>query len=838
MENAMKFLLNFILIELISIFFIFSISYSNELQYLYSYIKNNKLIEAKEELLNDSRAFGDPQKAAKIIANHLMKNKQYDHAAEMYAYCIKFSSYYDEVRKKISLKYLSASLEYPKFLDKWRETYQYEINDKMRKIAKKFLKKKFEFFKSDPINKEYPEKAYSSLAKLVGFNEKPYKEIKNAVAKIDELQTRKQSKFQVVTVFKEIKKLKKKKINIPGDLEDRYINLKKYYEEVKRGKSTNSYKTGCEAYKSALTYLNQANGQDTENAKCYNKRSCLYVEANEFVPIILPTDDDNSGTINTKIQQINDFQKKINKFRHECSHLTYPSSDHIALLDVADDYYISLKKLKNNNNENTLITFYNKYQKNKKYSDWHKLAGFHIGTHYYFTAKNLLTQEPQFNNEAAVLEKLKNAVTNFRKFRKHLSKVQINPIKQYSLLKKVLDKINNGLVKNIDTKRLNPNVMIAWDIERKINDVRTRQALARVSVENTSENSTISTLSTSTEATSSISLMKKRIRSTLSTTENTTSILTTQMTTTSISPMNKRKKSTNMDLLKKARNAFNERHYLEAWDLYKKAYHSKKIDTLIVKNSTKEIKEKRKSILKNLELDNQDQNNLDILSLVISYISNPDFSMQDYTKPSSLFNKLTITQDYESRKHFFYNEASLDEKKSDGKYLEALYLKKNNNSVKAIAKYMVALDFLFKALKQPEVQNSQPSKNQVKWKIKLLDKDISNEWQVLKSSDKEKVFNLVNKEYFQNVEHVIQMVAAFRKTVEEIEKKKEVPSKSHFNFYFPWFKPQKSDSNSISKANFNKLIKKIENKIDSSGINELKKYFNDALKRKNYILGQ
>ncbi|CAN2045292.1 hypothetical protein GMMP13_170028 [Candidatus Magnetomoraceae bacterium gMMP-13] len=765
------------------ILFYFTASFAGDLQSLYNHIRIGKTLEAKEKLLNDTIAFGEPQKASKIIADHLMKKSKYEDAAEMYDYCVKFSSYYDDIRKEIRLPYLKASLKHPNFLEKWCETYQYEINDKIRDIAKEALKKKFDHYKSDPINKKYPEEAYSRLAELIAFNEKPYKEIKNAVAKIDELKTRKQSKIQVVTVVKKIKKLKKKKINIPGDLEDRYIKLKKYYVEFNRGKSTNSFKTGCEAYKSALTYLNQANGQDTENVECSKKRSCLYVEGDKLVHIIVPKADDNSKRINTKIQQINDFQKKINQLKSECN-LEYPSSaDHIELLDVADDYYISLRKLKNNNNENTLIAFYNKYQKNKKYSDWHKLAGFHIGTHYYVTAKNFLTQKPQFNNEAVVLEKLKNTVTNFRKFREHLSAIQINPIQQYSLLKKVLDKIKSGLLKNIDTKGLNPGVKIAWDIERKINDVRTRQALARVSVENTSENSTISTLSTSTEATSSISLMKKRIRSTLSTTENTTSILTTQMTTTSISPMNKRKKSTNMDLLKKARNAFNERHYLEAWELYKKAYPSKRIEKLIVKISKKIDKQKRRDVLMKLELDNQDEYKLDILSLAITCIFSPEhyFSETKFTKPSSLFKTLTITQDDELSKHLFYGED--DEKKSDGLYLKGLSLEHKKHFIEAILRHMEALNYLFKALEDEKVKSQ--SIKRVKWKIGLLDNYILEKWQRLPELEQRSAINKLkgNISLLRLIQdNILHMIVVYQK-VAELKNDSHAPKELIRNYF-------------------------------------------------------
>ncbi|CAN2040586.1 exported hypothetical protein [Candidatus Magnetomoraceae bacterium gMMP-15] len=444
-------------------------AYANELQYLYSYIKNNKLIEAKEELLNDSRAFGDPQKAAKIIANHLMKNKQYDHAAEMYAYCIKFSSYYDELRKKISLKYLKASLEAPKFLDKWRETYQYEINDKMRELAKKSLKNKFETYKFDPINKKYPEKAYSRLAKLVGFKEKPYNEIKNAVAKIDKLKKDAQSKSQIGSVLKEIRVLKRNGINVSRDFEEKYTNLNEYYVEFNRGKSTNSFETGCEAYKSALTYLKLANGKDTESAKCSKRRSCLYVEGDEFVPSILPKDDDKSATINKKLHNIHDFQKKINQFESECSPLTYPPlSDHIGLLEVADNYYTSLNELKNNENENKLIAFYNKYQENKKYFDWHWSAGFHIGVHYYNVAKKLLTHSPA--DETTILDKLKNAVTNFKKFKTYIKSntLEIDIIKQYKLLTSTLDNIKNGKIDTTDIKKLKKQIKDAWDIDQRI----------------------------------------------------------------------------------------------------------------------------------------------------------------------------------------------------------------------------------------------------------------------------------------------------------------------------------------------------------------------------------
>ncbi|CAN2046420.1 exported hypothetical protein [Candidatus Magnetomoraceae bacterium gMMP-1] len=447
-------------------------AYANELQYLYSYIKNNKLIEAKEELLNDSRAFGDPQKAAKIIANHLMKNKQYDHAAEMYAYCIKFSSYYDELRKKISLKYLKASLEAPKFLDKWRETYQYEINDKMRELAKKSLKNKFETYKSDPINKKYPEKAYSRLAKLVGFKEKPYNEIKNAVAKIDKLKKDAQSKSQIGSVLKEIRVLKRNGINVSRDFEEKYTNLNEYYVEFNRGKSTNSFETGCEAYKSALTYLKLANGKDTESAKCYKKRSCLYVEGDKLVSNILPTDDDKSATINNKLQDINDFQKKINQFRSKCN-LEYPSSDNIELLDVADDYYTSLSELKNKNNESKLIEFYETYQDNKTYSDWYKLAGFHIGIHYYDIACQYLTKSHEDYEEAKVLYKLKNAITYFKKFKTYikLDTLTIDIITQYDLLRNILDNIKNGKIDAIDITKLENKVKYAWDIDQRIEKI-------------------------------------------------------------------------------------------------------------------------------------------------------------------------------------------------------------------------------------------------------------------------------------------------------------------------------------------------------------------------------
>ncbi|CAN2045294.1 hypothetical protein GMMP13_170029 [Candidatus Magnetomoraceae bacterium gMMP-13] len=447
----------------------FTISYAGDLQSLYNHIRIGKILEAKEKLLNDTIAFGEPQKAAKIIADHLMKKNQYQDAAEMYEYCVKFSSYYDDIRKEIRLSYLTASLEYANFLKKWCETYQYEINDEIRKTAKKSLKNKFETYKSDPINKKYPEKAYSRLAKLVGFKEKPYNEIKNAVAKIDELKKDPQSKSQVGSVLKEIRGLKQNGIKVSKSFKDKYINLNKYYEEFKRGKDTSSYNVGCEAYKSALTYLNKAMGEDTENAKCSKRRSCLYVEGDEFVPSILPKDDDKSATINKKLQHIHKFQKKIDQFESECSHLTYPSpSDHIGLLEVADNYYTSLNELKNKNNESKLIEFYEIYKDDNKYFDWYKLASFHIGVHYYNIAKKLLTHSPA--DETTILDKVKNAVTNFKKFKTYIKSdtLEIDIIKQYKLLTSTLDNIKNGKIDTTDIKKLKKQIKDAWDIDQRI----------------------------------------------------------------------------------------------------------------------------------------------------------------------------------------------------------------------------------------------------------------------------------------------------------------------------------------------------------------------------------
>ena len=400
---------------------------TDKIQVLNNFISSGKTEVAKDIIMKNHHAFGNPKKAAKKIAEKLLAKGDKRNAVKMFTLCRRYAGSSPYILlNEICLNYLNACFDFPADLNIWWKIYQDKLNNKTLPILLNKLKIKYEAYAQNPIKNQYPEEVYSILAhelnrpKKIIFNLRRYEDLRRLVKNIKNLQNKEQSWDREKEIYNEINSLEKAMIHIDPIIESNNHNLYYYYKKNIEAKRASDSSHKCTLYNEAINYLNKVgNAEDTENASCYKQLYCKDKESKELKRRI------KQKLFITKISDIKSMIIDISNHIQDIENRTNPCMNNQAItlqqvdnfFVTAKKYYIALLELNDKNDSNDLELFYNDMKTSSK-DFFLEISGKHLCKHFY----NALPSKLSIDNQNITISNRKDAVLNFKKFSSFIDK--------------------------------------------------------------------------------------------------------------------------------------------------------------------------------------------------------------------------------------------------------------------------------------------------------------------------------------------------------------------------------------------------------------------------------
>ncbi|CAN2043989.1 hypothetical protein GMMP1_1240012 [Candidatus Magnetomoraceae bacterium gMMP-1] len=233
-----------------------------------------------------------------------------------------------------------------------------ELN-KINKYSEQTIRKKLSNYKKDPFHIPYPVESLQ-IAKNLGISDMNIPIIRDLVSSYNKLKKEGQNKKQVSKIIDIFKTLKSKEASVPSGEQEKYHELKNYYDYFEQGRNKKSHNYYEKAWKS----LRKAKGIDTENVECYYKKATLVIEIEGGIKDIEPQDSDNDNGIKIKIGMIENWLGKIRNF-DRCGEIKI---HHLSFLQAGKEYYNALRN--SDNNYENLQQFYDENVDKSEYEKW------------------------------------------------------------------------------------------------------------------------------------------------------------------------------------------------------------------------------------------------------------------------------------------------------------------------------------------------------------------------------------------------------------------------------------------------------------------------------------
>ena len=238
---------------------------------------------------------------------------------------------------------------------------------------------------------------------------------------------RPQSRHSIRVASQALANLQAAGLEIGSVLTDRYRDLQNYYSQFEQGRASLTFQTGCENYRSSLENLERANGTDTENVRCHEKRSCLVANIQNGMSDYAPdtASDDNAVRINRNgVENLLQRMNELDRDCHDEDFRIFPSYSNWLVMAAA--YYNAVDM--GGAAPTDLEEFFQNYRSAGDYADWIRAAGRELGEYYHMRAREMLYDGPgtltQRNNH---LESLKNAFQRYRDYSRYYTPPTSDP---------------------------------------------------------------------------------------------------------------------------------------------------------------------------------------------------------------------------------------------------------------------------------------------------------------------------------------------------------------------------------------------------------------------------